>query len=79
MLRLTAFLLPIDDIEVDLGWVGNGLVSIGRYLNKQHILHGGIVRQQKKSSHLVMKQRLVCFIASSQQSVVTGFVFCFQF
>lgn len=48
MLRLTAFLLSIDDIEVDLCWVGNGPVSIGRDLNKQHILHWGIVRQQKK-------------------------------
>lgn len=79
MLRLTAFLLSVDDIEVDLCWVGNGPVSIGRNLNKQHILHWGIVRQQKKSSHLVMKQRLGCFIAASQQSVVAGFVFCFQF
>lgn len=40
VLRLTAFLLPIDNVEVDFGWVANGLVSIRWDLNKQHVLNG---------------------------------------
>ena len=38
MLRLTAFLLPVDDVEVDFGWVANGPISIWRNLNEQHAL-----------------------------------------
>lgn len=42
MLRFTALLLPIDDIEVDFGWVTNGSISIRRDLNHQHILEGTV-------------------------------------
>lgn len=38
MLRLAAFLLPIDDVEVDFSWLANGSVSIKRDFNKQHVL-----------------------------------------
>lgn len=38
VLRLTAFLLSVDDIEVDFGRVANLLVSIWRNLNKEHVL-----------------------------------------
>lgn len=38
MLRLAAFLLPIDNVEVDFSWMENGSDSIGRDFNKQHIL-----------------------------------------
>lgn len=38
VLRLAALLLPINDKEVDLSWVGDGPVSIRGDLNKKHVL-----------------------------------------
>lgn len=38
MLRLTAFSLPIDHIEVRLSMMADGWVSIRRHFNKQHAL-----------------------------------------
>lgn len=38
MLWLTALLLPIDDVEVDFGGVGDGLLVIGWDLYKKHVL-----------------------------------------
>lgn len=38
MLRLTALLLSVDDIEVDFSRLANVSVSIRRNLNEQHIL-----------------------------------------
>lgn len=48
MLWLTAFLFPVDDKEVDFGWVRNGLVSIWRDLKKQHVLDDDSKQQKKK-------------------------------
>lgn len=49
MLRLAAFLLPVDDVEVDFGWVGYGPLSIWGNLNKQHVLDGDCDTTTKKN------------------------------
>lgn len=51
MLRLTAFLLPVDDIEVDFGWVANGRVPIRRDLNEQHVLDRDCHRKEDNASN----------------------------
>lgn len=53
MLRLTALLLPINDKEVDLRWVGHGAVSIRGDLNKKHVLdEQSKGKKNKKTSHI---------------------------
>lgn len=34
VLRLTAFLLSVDDIKVDFNWLGNGPLSVRRDFDK---------------------------------------------
>lgn len=47
MLRLTAFLLPVDDVEVDFSWVANAAVSIRRDLHEEHVLEGDCDRKKR--------------------------------
>lgn len=48
MLRLTAFLLPVDDKEVDFGRVRNVLISIWRDVKEQHVLDDDSKPQKEK-------------------------------
>lgn len=60
VLRLTAFLLSIDDIEVDFGGMANGLVSIRRDFNKQHILNRDCNKKENHISENLLCRDMVC-------------------
>lgn len=42
VLRLAALPLAVDDVEIHFDRMIDGRVSVGRHLNKQHILQDGV-------------------------------------
>lgn len=75
VLRLTAFLLPVDDVEVDFGRVGNGPVSIRRDLNKQHVLDRDGDTTEKQVMLITLQTN--CQVETERRRLPLSFV-CFR-